>query len=282
MLDISGKIDKFNLEILKKIKEIADKLNIEFFLIGATVRDLILHCVYNINVYRATNDIDFAVKVKSWNEYNLLIDEIKKQGFIKNERIKHRYSYNGMIVDFIPFGDISDNNETITWPDEDKKEMNIIGFDDAYANTEQLLLQSNPDIIINSASVECLVMLKIFAWNDRTLPTRLRDAKDLYLIITTYLDAGNLERLVEKHIDLFEGAVDSELSGARLLGRDISKIASGKVKEKILTILNGKFENLANEMAEYEETSSEKDKIIEKSKKLLYNLILGLQENNKQ
>ena len=65
MLDISGKIDRFNLEILKKIKEIADKLNIEFFLIGATVRDLILHCVYNINVYRATNDIDFASSVKN-------------------------------------------------------------------------------------------------------------------------------------------------------------------------------------------------------------------------
>ena len=103
-----------------------------------------------------------------------MIDELLKEGFIKNERIKHRYSYNGMVVDFIPFGDISDNNETIRWPDKDKKEMNIIGFEDAYANTEKLLIQSHPDIIIDAASVECLVMLKIFAWNDRATPIRLR------------------------------------------------------------------------------------------------------------
>ena len=35
----------------------------------------------------ATNDIDFAVSVRSWSEYNLLISEIEKSGFTKSEQI---------------------------------------------------------------------------------------------------------------------------------------------------------------------------------------------------
>lgn len=46
MLDISKKIDGLNLEILKTVKEIADKINIEFYLVGATNRDIILNYIY--------------------------------------------------------------------------------------------------------------------------------------------------------------------------------------------------------------------------------------------
>jgi predicted nucleotidyltransferase len=187
LLDISNKIDKLSLEIINKIKDIADNLNIEFFLVGATVRDMILNYVYDIKIYRATNDIDFAVRVKNWNEYYKLTCEIEKSRYKKDERITHRFHCNGLIIDFIPFGDIADEDEKIIWQDNDKKKMNLIGFDDAYMNTEEILIQTNPDIIIKSASVEGLVMLKIVAWNDRDANKRLRDARDLYLIISTYL-----------------------------------------------------------------------------------------------
>ena len=29
-----------------------------------------------------------------------------------------------MIIDFIPFGDISSENDTVSWPEKDVKEMN--------------------------------------------------------------------------------------------------------------------------------------------------------------
>jgi predicted nucleotidyltransferase len=230
LLDISKKIDKFNLEILKRIKEIADRLQIDFFIVGASVRDMILNYVYNIKIYRATNDVDFAVRVKSWNEYNKLTAEVEKAGFRRDKRIAHRFYTDALIIDFIPFGEIADENNNITWQDNDNKEMNVIGFDDAFANTEEILIQTDPDIIIKAASVESLVMLKIFSWNDRAAEMRLKDARDLYLLITKYLDAGNHQRLIEDHIDLFDGAVDYELSGARLLGRDISRVAKDEVK----------------------------------------------------
>ena len=280
MLDISKKIDKFNLEILIKIKEIADSLHVDFFIIGATVRDMILNYVYGIQIYRSTNDIDFAVSVRSWSEYNLLISEIEKSGFTKSEQILHRYSYKGMVIDFIPFGGISTKDDTIKWPDDkDDKEMNVIGFDDALMNTEDILIQTEPDVIVKAASVESLAMLKIIAWNDRAIDKRIKDARDLYLIISTYLQAGNEERLFDKHYDIVEEATDYELTGARLLGRDILNLASNKVRESILNILkDDKLNLLANEMLQYEGISFEREETKDKCLELLTNLRMGLED----
>jgi len=61
LLDISSKIDSSTLEVLKLISEAADSVQANFFIIGATARDIIFNLVHNINIYRATNDIDFSV-----------------------------------------------------------------------------------------------------------------------------------------------------------------------------------------------------------------------------
>ncbi len=264
LYNISDKIDGLTLEILKKIKLKAVELEIDFFLVGATVRDIILNYVYNITVYRKTNDIDFAIRIRNWDEYYRLTTEIQKIGFEKNELIMQRYKYNGMIIDFIPFGEISLNKKTIVWPDGSEKEMNIIGFDDAFQNTEDLIIQSDPEIKVKVASVIALVVLKIFAWNDRSIDLRIKDAKDLYLIISTYIDAGNQERLYD-HLDIVEQAEDYELSGAILLGRDIKNSISAKLLEAIIEILsNENLQSLANDMSRYEnlhrETEDEKVK----------------------
>lgn len=281
MYDISKKIDGFNLKILKIINEIADKLNIDYFIVGATVRDIILNYVYDIIIYRATNDIDFAVRVRSWNEYKLLTEEIEKAGFEKDDRIIHRYRYEGKIIDFIPFGEVATDDGIIVWPDKDEKAMSVLGFDDAFLNRKDILIQSEPEIIIKAASVQSLVVLKIFSWNERTINERLRDAKDLYLIITTYLRAGNEQRLFDEHQDLFEKTEDYDLSGARLLGRDIQKTVSEKVLRNLLEILDAdKLTTLATEMSEYEVIARDtKDEKIELCESLIQNLKLGMTDS---
>lgn len=280
LLDISKKIDTGTLKVLKTIKDLADSLQVDFFLIGATVRDMLLYYVYDIKVYRKTNDIDFAVRVKNWDEYSKLAAAVEKSGFRKDERIEHRFYTDALIIDFIPFGEIADKNNNITWRDNDQKEMNVIGFDDAFLNSEDIKIQAEPDIIIKAASVESLVMLKIFAWDDRAAEIRIKDARDLYLIISTYLRAGNEERLYEDHLDIVAEATDYELTGARLLGRDIAKVASEEAKSNLLEILNDdKFNLLANEMAQYEGLSFEKDQKVDKCLTLLSNVRLGLAES---
>lgn len=281
MLDISDKIEKYNLEILLKIKEITDNLKIEYFIVGATVLDIILNYIYDIIIYRATNDVDFAVRVKSWSEYKLLTEEIEKAGFEKDARIIHRYRYQGKIIDFIPFGEVATEDSIIVWPDKDEKVMSVLGFDDAFINTEDLIIQAEPEIIIKMATTECLVMLKLFSWNERSSTERIRDAKDLYLIITNYLKAGNEQRLFDEHQDLFEKSEDYDLSGARLLGRDIKKSVSERVLKSLLGILEGeKLMKLATEMSEYEVIARDtKDEKIEWCGSLLQNLKLGIMDS---
>lgn len=280
MQDISKKIDRLNLEILKTVKQIADKQNIKFFLVGATVRDMILNYVYDITIYRKTNDIDFAVRLKNWNQYKQFIDEIVTQGFKKDQKILHRYRYNGMIIDFIPFGDISSDDETITWPDNDKKEMSILGFEDVYQNTEELLINTEPEIIIRTASVEGLLLLKIFAWNARTADLRIKDAKDIYIILSTYLDAGNRDRLFDGHTDIVDKDFDYQIGGARLLGRDITKMVSPHILKELLIILKSERVNkLVQEMAQYESIPYEGDERINWCEKIINSLFLGLTDN---
>ncbi len=81
--------------------------------------------------------------------------------------------------------------------------------------------------------------MKIIAWRDRAPSQREKDALDLAYLMRTYADANNLDRLYEQHTDLL-AQHDFELkpSGARLLGRDISSIASQATRDAILNILN--------------------------------------------
>ena len=69
LLDISNKIDSSTLEVLKLISEAADSVQANFFIIGAAARDIIFNLVHHINIYRATNDIDFSVRLKNWDDY---------------------------------------------------------------------------------------------------------------------------------------------------------------------------------------------------------------------
>ena len=158
--------------------------------------------------------------------------------------------------------------------------MNTIGFEEAYKNAEEVLIQTDPRIVIKTASVESLVMLKIFAWDERSLDIRIKDAKDIYLIISTYLDSGNYDRLYVEHSDIYEEVTDYEIGGARLLGRDINKIASPEVLKSLLEILKDVgLEALAQDMAKYEGLHLDyEDEKIEKCIELLVSLNVGLRD----
>lgn len=66
-------------------------------------------------------------------------------------------------------------------------------------------------------------MLKLFACHERS-------TTDLYRVISTYADAGNMERL-EDAIDLLEEeGHDLELAGAALLGLDARRLCGSATK----------------------------------------------------
>ncbi|MBW2334453.1 MAG: hypothetical protein JRF06_05045, partial [Deltaproteobacteria bacterium] len=72
LIDLSGKIDGFRVRLFETIAKAAESLNVPFFVVGATARDIILSEGYGIEVGRATKDIDLGVQVPDWSGYEQL------------------------------------------------------------------------------------------------------------------------------------------------------------------------------------------------------------------
>lgn len=280
-LNISDKISPTISKILILIDEVAKKNDVDFFVVGATARDIILNTVYGIRVHRATNDIDFAIRISSWDQFNSISEDLVRKGFEKTNII-HRFKFNNFPVDFVPFGAIANDKTTITWPDKNEKEMSVLGFSEVYENIELVKINENPETIIKFASVEGLTILKLVSWTEN--PSRSqKDSDDLLLIMKTYIDAGNLERLMDEHSDLVSETFDYQIAGARLLGRDVTKIAKKETKDFILKIFNDEIDNrtltiLAKEMSRYEYSFVEEEDKVQFTTELLNSFKEGLQD----
>lgn len=240
LLDLSGKIKNPILEILETISCVATPLNIPFFVVGATVRDAILHNGYGIEIIRATEDLDLGVMVKDWDKFTQLKEAIIGAGTFDKGREPQRFFYRGNFpVDIVPFGQISKPKDTIEWPGFEGRKMSTLGFKESFDNSILVRLRTAPDFEIRFASLAGLAAMKLISWKDK-YPARNRDAKDLKFIMRNYIEAGNFERVYDgEDSDILDGdAADYELMSARLLGRDVATIITSESKKYILTILN--------------------------------------------
>ena len=71
-IDLSRNCDPSTIDCLTEIGNQAKKLNMDFFVVGALVRILILEQYYNIPIGVATLDIDIGIIVLDWNHYERL------------------------------------------------------------------------------------------------------------------------------------------------------------------------------------------------------------------
>jgi predicted nucleotidyltransferase len=79
-------------------------------------------------------------------------------------------------------------------------------------------------------------VLKLFAWHDRQ--TNGKDAFDLYRMIFSYADAGNLDWLYNEEIQILEEADhNAEFAGAALLGFDTHQLCSPGAFARVRDIL---------------------------------------------
>ncbi len=242
LLNISGKISEPIVKIYELIAEIANKSNVRFFVIGATARDMVFEHGYGIPTSRATKDIDLAVQVATWDEFQNLKNTLIATGYFAGSKTMQRMFYQNQIpIDIAPFGAI-ENKGGISWPPDDSVQMNVTGFNDAYLATQTVRLRESPVLDISVVSPAALVILKLLAWKDRS-SEHSKDAIDLAFILRWYLNTGHTERLAEEHSDLLDEDCDFERSGARMLGRDVASIISTQSKQMLDEVLNAETEN---------------------------------------
>jgi len=226
LLDLSEKIDPLSAALFVAVNEAAASLGMEYFMVGASARDMILALGYGQQSRRATLDQDFGVRVSSWNEFDRLKNALLTTGLFKETSQVQRLLFQGALeVDIVPFGGIADDCGEIRWPPHHDVVMSTVGFEDAYSAALTVRVKADPPLEIRVASAPGLTLLKLISWSDHP-ERRERDAIDLAFILEHYLDAGNLDRLYDEHMDLVEVLdFDYVHAGARLLGRDVAKIA---------------------------------------------------------
>ena len=239
LLDLSRIIDRFIVELFETIADVAESLNVHFFVVGAMARDIILLEGHGIQTGLATQDIDLGVQVSNWDIYERLRDGLIATGkFRRDKKQAQRLEYGESYpIDIIPFGAIAEPAECLSWPPEHDTTMSTLGFEEAYNNSINVRMRTDPVLNIKFVSLPGLALLKIISWNDNQLRSG-KDAHDLLLLMRTYLDAGNQERLWHEEGDLVGEDFDYVRAGSRLLGRDIAKMLGPDIKEAVVRILD--------------------------------------------
>lgn len=272
-------VEPFTLEVLEKVSHAFSRLGIKYFLAGAMARDILLTNVFDIPTGRATRDIDMAVAVESWEQFNevksLLVGEYE---FNASEHVEHRLYYrkenteNGYPLDLVPFGGVANSASEIAWPPDLKVIMNVAGYEEVY--TSAVSVQIKSDLVIPVASLPGLTLLKLFAWQDRGQDqSSSKDAEDLLTLLRNYVNAGNRDRLYETETSILEEAsFDPDIASPMLLAKDMSHIASEETLKTVEEILNNTslVEKLAMQMAgttyDFEEKIEYVNKLISKFK----------------
>jgi len=223
-INVSGKIDNIYLPAIEIIKSSADSYKIPFLIIGALSRDIIMEYFYGIKAPRLTMGIDIGIKVSTWKDFEKIISTLENTTDFERHREQHRMRYGNMIIDIVPFGQISGKEKTIAWPPQNEVKMTVMGFDEVYRYSTVVKLKEKPVLEIRIPTLPGLTLLKLISWKDG-YPNRRKDAEDLLFIMKNYEMAGNFERLYESELSVLESeGFDNQTAGIVLLGRDIKKI----------------------------------------------------------
>lgn len=100
----------FFFEVFDLIDERFKSREIPYYLLGATAISLEL-LKDGIKPSRGTKDIDFAIMVSSYGDYERLIEEIKKKGFVNvTDPWTFYHKEFDVAIDILPFGQIEENN----------------------------------------------------------------------------------------------------------------------------------------------------------------------------
>ena len=61
------------------------KMNRDFFVIGATARDIVVQQLLDMSSRRKTRDLDLAIAITNWQEYGAVKDALVADGFYQSE-----------------------------------------------------------------------------------------------------------------------------------------------------------------------------------------------------
>jgi len=217
-------------------------LDIDFLVVGAMARDLVLAHGCGSKIERGTRDVDFGINVANWDEFDALKLRLIDQKFEPDEKRAHRLWRKDSTnlpweIDILPFGGIADSENTIHWPPGQEFSMNILGFAEALEHALRVQICDKPKTIIPVASPAGVCLLKLISWLDREVELRRKDASDIYYLIQNYSKIPEIYEALyqESYMEVHDW--DETQASAMKLGKDVTSIGSVETIEFLKTEL---------------------------------------------
>lgn len=234
----SEKIDNpLLIDLLRQLNHTFSRIGSDFFVIGATARDIILQVLANTSARRKTRDLDIAIAVTGWDKYNEVCSALIEDGFVKATHQAQRFYFGDYEVDIVPYGAVAKADDNIYWPPEETIAMSVKGFDEVLK--EAITVCVNNEFEIRIASLHGLFLLKLNAWLDRNIGTN-KDAEDMWYIVDNYYFA-NEERGVHPEVYELDG-FDLTVGGAYWMAHDIADLLSNEQIAYYADVLNNEIE----------------------------------------
>lgn len=264
-------------EVFDCIDEVMLKLNVPYYLIGASAISLEL-LKDGIKPSRGTKDIDFAIMISSIKEFETIVEKLGSYGFNKVEAPWSLYNDKfNIVIDLLPFGEIEERF-TVNF-NERYTDLHVLGFSEVLQEPETVQIEEK---FVQIPSLAGMVILKLIAWSDRP-EERDSDLGDILRIIEHYFDL-NFDEIVEHHNDTFPEVdkLDKLKIAARVLGRKASKFLneSDTINQRILKTINDNVINVENS-AIAKQWIRNKDWSLEYAVEILEELKKGLIEDKK-
>lgn len=273
---LSNPLDSDKAETLERLFSVIGSMKVVF--LGAFARDLIFYHINGIEAPRATMDIDICVQMSSWDDFNAACKELRAIGFSDDgpEHPEKLRDINGQEIDLLPFGSLSEDGRTITWPTDDSP-WTILGIQEAHDHAWQVRIDGMNLRVIPPCGMIYLKMLSIY---DRPDARRKKDTQDINYVLKHYLNVTERDRLRSNgsDSDLMEKCRgDLELAAARLAGRDIGGIISDETSRELSEILHKEATSrsrcpIAHTLASHYRGS------FQRSREVLKNILEGLSD----
>lgn len=266
LIDITGKLNTGLVELYSGVAQRAEELQIEFLVVGAMARDLVLVHGFNSKIERGTKDVDFAINVSSWKEFESLRSRLLNSGYKEDPKIVHKLHYTcsddmPWEIDIVPFGGIEDARSNIAWPPDQSYEMSVLGFKEAEQHAINVQISNEPKTVVKVASPAGMSVLKLISWLGRDSSTRKKDAGDIRYLIESYTKIPEIYDAVYDDGQMKAQEFDEVKSSAMKLGLDAAEIASAETKKFLTEKLfddADKFELLIREMVSKSAISMDK------------------------
>lgn len=238
------------LELLRKLTDSFNKMGREFYVIGATARDIVMQQLLDTESRRRTRDLDIAIAIPDWDTFEEVKQKLIADGFEKSMDMQQRFFYGDYELDIVPYGIVAKEDDNIYWPPEEIVAMSVKGFDEVLS--EAITVSIDDEFKVKIASLHGLFLLKLNAWLDRNAKTS-KDAEDMSFILSNYFMA-NLDREIHQEVYDWEN-FDEYIVGGYWLAHDLVTLLNVNQLNYYKEVIDGELakqeeSRLVNQMIE--------------------------------